>query len=119
MTQQIFPIMRSAFMHDTDIVFGRKDSVENNLLYRWNTFAVNDGRYQIQLVSFDQINGSYDRQHKSEMILAIEVDNTEPEVEIIRPLQGAVISGSVEVEVSLEDKHLTHYVLEYGRIRKE
>jgi hypothetical protein len=53
------------------------------------------------------------------MILAIEVDNTEPEVEIMRPLQGAVISGSVEVEVSLEDKHLTHYVLEYGRIRKE
>ena len=38
---------------------------------------------------------------------------------LFHSLQGAVISGSVEVEVSLEDKHLTHYVLEYGCIGKE
>ena len=106
-------------IHDTDIVFSRGDSVENNLLYRWNTFDVNDGQYQIQLVSFDQINSAYDRQHKSEMILAVEVDNTIPDVKIIQPLQGTVISGSTEVEVSLDDEHITHYTLEYSRIGQE
>lgn len=103
-------------IYDTDIVFSKKNSVENSLLYRWNTFTVNDGQYQIQLISFDQINGSYDRQHKSEVTLAIEVDNTEPEVRIIRPRQGAIISGNTEVEVSAYDKHLTHYTLEYSPI---
>lgn len=106
-------------IHDADIVFGVENSVEDSLLYRWNTFVVNDGQYQIKLVSFDQINGSYDRQHKSEIVVVVEVDNTKPEVKIIRPLQGAVISGNIEVEVLLNEKHITHCTLEYSPIGKE
>ncbi|MBI1928703.1 hypothetical protein HYR99_31220, partial [Candidatus Poribacteria bacterium] len=90
--------------------------VQGNRLYAWDTRTAADGLYTIQLLARDTPNGNFDRSHRAEEIVTIEVDNTPPRAQIKRPLPGATISGVVNVEIELTDAHLSRYTLEYALV---
>ncbi len=90
--------------------------VQGNRLYAWDTRTAADDLYTIQLLARDTPNGNFDRSHRAEEIVTIEVDNTSPRAQIKRPLLGATISGAVNVEIELTDAHLSRYTLEYALV---
>ncbi len=107
--------------HDYEIqisgqsVFTSNQPVDRNTLYRWNTQTVPDGTYNIRLTARDTPNGDYDRQHRAEEIITVEVDNTLPGAKIKQPLPDATVSGETDVEIELTDLHLMSYRLEFTR----
>ncbi|MDE0185920.1 MAG: Ig-like domain-containing protein [Candidatus Poribacteria bacterium] len=107
--------------HDYEIqisgqsVFTSNQPVDRNTLYRWDTQTVPDGTYNIRLTARDTPNGDYDREHRAEEMISVEVDNTLPGAKIKQPLPEATVSGETEVEIELTDLHLMSYRLEFTR----
>ncbi len=97
-------------------VFTSNQPVDGSTLYRWDTQTVPDGTYKIQLIARDTPNGVFDRQHRAEEIVTIEVDNTLPRAKITQPLPNTTVLGETGVEIELTDAHLMRYWLEYTRV---
>ena len=97
-------------------VFTSNQPVDRDTLYTWDTQTGPDGTYKIQLIARDTPNGGFDRQHRAEEIVTVEVDNTLPRAKITQPLPDTTILGETEVEIGLTDAHLMRYWLEFTRV---
>ena len=97
-------------------VFTSNQPVDRDTLYAWDTQTGPDGTYKIQLIARDTPNSDFDRQHRAEEIVTVEVDNTAPRVKITSPLANTEVLGETEVEIELIDAHLMRYWLEYTRV---
>lgn len=97
-------------------VFTSNQPVDRDTLYTWDTQTGPDGAYKIQLIARDTPNGGFDRQHRAEEIVTVEVDNTLPRAKITQPLPDTTILGETEVEIGLTDAHLMRYWLEFTRV---
>jgi len=67
----------------------------------WNTTRVDDGPHTITLIVYDKA-----RNNVSDTVTVI-VDNTKPNVSITSPLEGAELTGTVTIEFSASDDHLS------------
>jgi len=83
--------------------------VVNDPLAVWDTVAVPDGDYSVELATWDDcVNGGISQAR------TVTVDNTPPIAEITSPAAGAEVQGVVPVTGTALDANLQSYALEYA-----
>ena len=86
--------------------------VNSGELGAWDTTAVPDGGYRLRLSGVDS-NG-----YESQILLSVQVDNTQPTAVIQRPEQMVserwIASGTIAIRATVSDQNLESYRLEYG-----
>ncbi|MDP6998835.1 MAG: two-component regulator propeller domain-containing protein, partial [Candidatus Poribacteria bacterium] len=87
-------------------------SVNFGELGAWDTTSALDGDYRLQLSGLDN-NG-----YQSQLLLSVQVDNTQPIAIIQRPelMVGGhwIASGTIAIQGTASDQNLKSYQLEYG-----
>lgn len=83
------------------------ESQQSGSLLTWNTAGL-EGRYSIKLVVEDYINDPV------EVTRHVTIDDAPPRAEISAPIDGAMLSGEINISGTANDEYFSDYLLEYA-----
>lgn len=75
-----------------------------NYIFDWNTLKYGDGEHKIEVIAFDNV-GNYKEEEVN-----VTVDNTPPEIEIIKPRANSKVHDIVTIEVKVNDASEIDYI---------
>ncbi|MFQ6039528.1 MAG: two-component regulator propeller domain-containing protein [Candidatus Poribacteria bacterium] len=84
------------------------EPVDGNILGSWNASGF-DGEYLLRLTVWDKAG------LKSDDVIAVILDDIFPEVQIVAPEEGEILSDVVEIVGTAEDDNFDHYELAFQR----
>ena len=77
---------------------GEKLTETTSPIYLWNTSTMEDGEHEIEVTAVDEAG------NKVSVSLNVVVDNTMPDVVLLTPEEGSLLSGDVEIQFSASDE---------------